>query len=68
MYTTDETLHILMDRLNLILAQGRMTQTTIDTIIDALKKFDQDDEDDFELRAKLAIYLTMTTPEYLINR
>ena len=68
MYTSDETLHILMDRLNLILAQGRMTQTTIDTIIEAIKKFDDNDEDDLEFRAKLAIYLTMTTPEYLINR
>ncbi|MEM9548023.1 MAG: DUF1800 family protein [Bacteroidota bacterium] len=68
MYTTDETLHILMDRLNLILAQGRMSQTTIDTIIEALKKFAQNNENDFEMRAKLAIYLTMTTPEYLINR
>lgn len=68
MYTTDETLHILVDRLNLILAQGRLTQQTVDTIVDAIKKFDDDDEGDFEFRAKLAIYLTMTTPEYLINR
>ena len=68
MYTTDETLHILVDRLNLILAQGRLSQQTVDTIVDAIKKFDKSDEDDFEFRAKLAIYLTMTTPEYLINR
>lgn len=68
MYTSDETLHILVDRLNLLLAQGRLTQTTQDAIVEALKKFDQDDEDDFEMRAKLAIYLTLTAPEYLINR
>jgi len=68
MYTSDETLHILVDRLNLILAQGRLTQTSVDTIVEALKKFDYNDEDDYEMRAKLAIYLTMTTPEYLINR
>ena len=68
MYTTDETLHILVDRLNLILAQGRLTQLTMDTIVDAIKNFDDADEDDFELRAKLAIYLVMTTPEYLINK
>ncbi len=68
MYTTDETLHILVDRLNLILAQGRLTQATEDAIVEAIKKFNSEDEDDLELRAKLAIYLTMTTPEYLINR
>lgn len=68
MYTTDDKLHILVDRLNLILAQGRLSDMTVNTIIEALKKFDQSDEDDFELRAKLAIYLVMTTPEYLINR
>ncbi len=68
LYTSDENLHILVDRLNLILAQGRLTQTTVDTIVEALKKFDYDDEGDYEMRAKLAIYLTMTTPEYLINR
>jgi len=68
MYTSDETLHILIDRLNLLLAQGRLTQTTVEAIVEAIKKFDKVDEDDFELRAKLAIYLTMTAPEYLINR
>lgn len=68
MYTSDETLHILVDRLNLILAQGRLTQTTEDAIVEAIKKFDKVDQDDFEMRAKLAIYLTMTAPEYLINR
>lgn len=68
MYATDENLHILIDRLNLILAQGRLTETTKEAIIEALKKFADDDEDDLEFRAKLAIYLTMTTPEYLINR
>jgi uncharacterized protein (DUF1800 family) len=68
MYTTDETLHILVDRLNLILAQGRLSQVTAETIVDAIKNFDAEDADDFELRAKLAIYLVMTTPEYLINK
>jgi len=68
LYTSDENLHILVDRLNLILAQGRLSQQTVDTIVDAIKNFEQEDEDDLELRAKLAIYLTMTAPEYLINR
>ena len=68
MYTSDETLHILVDRLNLLLAQGRLSQTTVDEIVKALQEFDYDDENDYEMRAKLAIYLTMTTPEYLINR
>lgn len=68
MYTADDELHILIDRLNLILAQGRLTQLTVDTIVEALKKYPYDDEDDYEFRAKLAIYLVMTTPEYLINK
>jgi len=68
LYPTDETLHILMDRLNLILAQGRLSEMSIETIINAIKEFPADDEEDMERRVRLAIYLTMTTPEYLINR
>ncbi|MFT6338453.1 MAG: hypothetical protein ACJATI_005227 [Halioglobus sp.] len=66
--TNDDELHILVDRLNLLLAQGRLTQPTIEKIITAITNFDNEDEDDMELRVKLAIYLVMSSPEYLINR
>ncbi|MFT4534867.1 MAG: hypothetical protein ACJA1A_002238 [Saprospiraceae bacterium] len=66
--TNDDELHILIDRLNLLLAQGRLTQPTIEKIITALTNFENEDEDDMELRVKLAIYLVMSSPEYLINR
>jgi uncharacterized protein (DUF1800 family) len=66
--TNDDELHILVDRLNLLLAQGRLTQPTIDKIITAITNFENEDEDDMELRVKLTIYLVMSSPEYLINR
>jgi len=64
----DQHLHILVDRLNLVLAQGRLSATTEQTIIDALKVFEDEDAEDLEFRARLAIYLVMCAPEYLINR
>lgn len=66
--TNDDELYILVDRLNLLLAQGRLTQPTIEKIITAITNFDNEDEGDMELRVKLAIYLVMSSPEYLINR
>ena len=66
--TNDDELHILVDRLNLLLAQGRLTQPTIDKIITAITNFNNEDADDMELRVKLTIYLVMSSPEYLINR
>ena len=66
--TNDDELYILIDRLNLILAQGRLTNPTVEKIVSALQQFANEDEDDIELRVKLAIYLVMSSPEYLINR
>lgn len=68
MYVDDDELHILVDRLNLVLAQGRLTQPTIDKIIEAVKSFPNDDADDQLTRVELTIYLVMTSPEYLIHR
>ena len=64
----DAHLHMLVDRLNLILAQGRLSSYTEQVIIDAIKEFDQENAEDLELRTRLAIYLVMSSPEYLINR
>ena len=68
LYTDDDELHILLDRLNLILASGRLSETTTQTIVNAVKEFPNDDIDDSELRAKVAIYLVMSSPEYLITK
>ncbi|MBT8190194.1 MAG: DUF1800 domain-containing protein [Bacteroidia bacterium] len=64
----DNHLHMLVDRLNLILAQGRLSPMAETTIINAIKEFDQEDTDDLIIRTRLAIYLVMSSPEYLINR
>jgi len=64
----DDHLHILIDRLNLLVAQGRISSTNEAFIINAIKEFPAEDADDLELRTRLAIYLVMSCPEYLINR
>lgn len=69
-YADDDNLHILLDRINLVIAQGRLRQETISTIIATIREIPADltDPDDREDRVRLAIYLAMTSPEYLINR
>jgi uncharacterized protein (DUF1800 family) len=64
----DSHLPILLDRLNLILAQGKLSPQTEQTIIDAIEVFESSDPEDLDLRARLAIYLSMCSPQYLINR
>lgn len=68
LYTNDDELHILLDRLNLLLAGGRVTEPSLDIIENVVRQFPNDDEDDKEDRVKLSIYLLLTAPEYLINR
>jgi len=65
---TDEHLHILIDRLNLILAGGKLSTLTENIIIDMIKELPADDADDLRYRVKTAIYFVMSSPEYLINR
>ena len=68
LYTNDDELHILLDRLNLLLAGGRVTEPSLDIIKNVVRQFPNEDEDDKEDRVQLAIYLLLTAPEYLINR
>jgi uncharacterized protein (DUF1800 family) len=68
MYAEDIYLHQMIDRLNLILAHGLLSPNTEQTIINAVKEFEANDADDLEMRTKLAIYLVLTSPEYLIHR
>jgi len=64
----DNKLHILVDRLNLLLAGGRISSYTEQVIINTIKEFPNEDADDALLRIRLAIYLILSSPEYLINR
>ncbi len=67
-FTDNDKLHILMDRLNLLLAQGRVSDTSLNTINNVLKEFPNTTVTEKQDRTKLAIYLLMSSPEYLINR
>jgi len=67
-YTDDDELHVMLDQLNLILAQGRLTEPTLEIIKNALMQYENETVEDQERRVKLGIYLIMSSPEYLINR
>lgn len=67
-YTNDDELHILLDKLNLVLAQGRLTQPTLDKITETIQVFPNNSDSEKLTRVELAIYLTMTSPEYLIHK
>lgn len=72
--TEDEDLPELLDRLDLILTHGRLSQRSKDAIRAFLLEMPIDgwNEDDTiylkNLRARTAIYLIMASPEYLISR
>ena len=68
LYEDNDELHILLDRLNLILAQGRLTDASINTIKEALLQYPVATVTEKRDRVKLAIYLVLSSPEYLINR
>ena len=55
----------LVDRLNVILAHGNMSEETQNTIINTINQIP---EYESELRARMAIFLTMISPDYLIMR
>ena len=63
----DETADVdeLLERLNLILFHGQMTWDTRDRIRAALV---QVPDDDFEIRIRIGIFLSMISPDYLIFR
>ncbi len=66
--TTDDRIHILLDKFNLWLAHGRLSATSLKTISDVIKQFPSVSNTEKTDRIKLAIYLIMTSPEYQINR
>lgn len=63
----DETADVdeLLERLNLILFHGQMTWDTRDRMRAALV---QVPDDDFEIRIRIGIFLSMISPDYLIFR
>ncbi len=66
--TTDDRIHILLDKFNLWLAHGRLSATSLKIISDVIKQFPSVSNTEKTDRIKLAIYLIMTSPEYQINR
>ncbi|MEM6316438.1 MAG: DUF1800 family protein [Bacteroidota bacterium] len=71
---TDDQLPELIDRLDLILAHGQLSQRTKDIIRAALLEIsiESNDEDHVEflksLRVRMALFYIMVSPEYLVNR
>jgi len=61
--TNDTDLGILLERLNLILAHGRLSHETKTDIIESLKGLP---ESYGIRRLQMAIFLVMISPEYLI--
>ena len=55
----------LLERLNLILMHGQMTEQTRTLLREALEQIP---EDDAEIRVRMAIFLVMISPDYLIFR
>lgn len=66
--TSDDRIHILLDKFNLLLAHGRVSNSSLKIISDTIKQFPSVSNSEKTDRIKLAIYFIMTSPEYLINR
>jgi len=72
--TDDNQIQELLDRLDLILAHGQISQRSKDFMIPVIQEMPTlgyNDENTLFLkrqRVNMAIYLMMSSPEYLINR
>ena len=72
--TDDDQIRELLDRLDLILAHGQISQRSKDLMIPAIQEMSIDgynEENTLYLRLQrvnMALYLVMASPEYLINR
>ncbi len=70
----DDKLPELLDRLNLILAHGQLSQRTKDAILSVLEEmsisgYNEENTNFLRLnRVRMAVYLIMASPEYLINK
>jgi uncharacterized protein (DUF1800 family) len=72
--TANENISILLDKYNLILAHGALSEGNLDEIENVLKNLPYTfsnglpRESDQLLRIRMGIYLIMASPDYLINR
>lgn len=67
-FTDNENIHILVDKYNLLLAQGNLSAATTDIILDAVKLLPNSTETEQERKARFVAYLVMASPEYVINK
>ena len=61
----EEKYQELVDRINVILAHGNLSTETQQTIVNTINQIP---DYEVELRARMAIFLTMISPDYLIMR
>lgn len=62
----NQNLDQLLERLNLILMHGQMTATTRQTIYDTLLKLRIKETGDDEMRLRMALFLVLLSPDYVI--
>lgn len=67
-YTDNDKVHILIDKYNMLLAQGNLGAETVDIIIDAVKALPNGTDTEKERKARFVAYLVMASPEYVINK
>lgn len=67
-YAEDDKLHALIDMVNMLFAGGQVSDYTEKIIENMVKELPIADEDDRLMRVKVAIYLVLSSPEYLINK
>jgi uncharacterized protein (DUF1800 family) len=67
LYTNDDKLIELLDRISLILAHGQIENTSLSLILKELKKYPNNTDAEKERRIRTAIYLISVIPDYLIN-
>ncbi|MEM6828855.1 MAG: DUF1800 family protein, partial [Pseudomonadota bacterium] len=58
----------LMERLNNKLAYGTLSAETLSSIQTAVSQIEATDDETREFRVQLAVFLTMTSPDYLVQR
>lgn len=71
--TDNDRLIALVDRLDLIIAHGALSQRSKDLILEVLQNIELEGPEEIIernrlIRVKMAIFLIMSNPEYLINR
>ncbi len=58
----------LFDGFNMLLAQGKISQEHIDRMIEVLKTYPTDSDNRLEDAVRVALYMILCSPEYLISK